>query len=81
MHVQIILDKYISCTDNKAMPYKHQAESYRIIAGKRWESWGDFNEQEALAEKARLKCRGYGVRTYKMDGGMVRVFTDRKVSE
>lgn len=80
MPVQIMLDKHIFCTYTNLMAYKHQSESYRIIAGRLWESWGDFNEQEALAEKARLKCRGYGVRTYKLDDGMVRLFTDRKVT-
>ena len=56
------------------MPYKHQTESYRVIGGRRWESWGDFNAEEALAEKGRLINQGWQVRKVKLDDGMYRIF-------
>lgn len=59
------------------MPIKHQAESYRTIGGKRWQSWGDWNDEEVLVEKARLINKGIRVRLWKMDDGMTRIFTDR----
>lgn len=59
------------------MPIKHQAESYRTIGGKRWQSWGDFPEEESVTEKGRLINKGVRVRLWKMDDGMVRIFTDR----
>lgn len=56
------------------MPYKHQAESYRVIAGQRWESWGDFNTESAKVEKDTLKRDGWKVRRVSIGGGMVRIF-------
>lgn len=56
------------------MPYKHQAESYRVIDGQRFESWGDFPEQEALTEKIQLINAGWKVRLFKMGDGMTRIF-------
>ena len=56
------------------MPYKHQAESYRVIAGQRWESWGDFNEQGAAEAKVMLKVLGYKVRRVSIGGEMYRIF-------
>lgn len=56
------------------MPYKHQAESYRVIDGRRFICWGDFPESEALAEKVKLINEGYKVRTFKMEEGDVRIF-------
>lgn len=63
------------------MPYKHQTVSYRTIGGKRWECWGDFSEDEVPAEVLRLKKHGYRVHTHKMDDGMVRLFTNEKVTQ
>lgn len=59
------------------MPFKHQAESYRTINGKRWESWGDFPASEAVTEGYRLKREGWNVRRFKMDDDMVRIFRCR----
>jgi len=56
------------------MSYKHQAESYRIIDGVRWESWGDFNESEALSEARSLIGWGWRVRRVQIGEGMVRIF-------
>ena len=56
------------------MPYKHQAESYRTINGQRWESWGDFNEEEIDSEIATLKALGWKVRRFSMEDGMIRLF-------
>lgn len=59
------------------MPYKHQAESYRIIDGKRWESWGDFNKADATTEGYALKRDGWNVRRVQIGGGMVRIFRSK----
>lgn len=59
------------------MPYKHQSESYRMINGKRWESWGDFNKDEATQEGYVLKRLGWNVRRVSIGGGMYRIFRSK----
>ena len=59
------------------MPYKHQAESYRVIKGVRWESWGDFNKECSVLEKDTLKKGGWKVRRVSIGGGMYRIFRTR----
>lgn len=57
------------------MPYKHQAESFRTFEGVRWSSWGDFSEDTAKGEARTLRRGGIRVRSVKIGGGMVRLFT------